>query len=48
MEMGRDNEQERPDWLGNSFSQSVGLIARSNKPFSLPGQTDTWKEGGQR
>lgn len=45
MEMGRDNEQERPDWLGNSLRQSVGVTARSNKSFSLPGQTVAGKKG---
>lgn len=46
VEMGQDNEQERPEWLGNS--QSIRITARSNKPFSLPGQTDAWKKRASR
>lgn len=47
LELGRDNKQERPGWLENSPNQ-LGGSARSNTPFSLPGQIDTQKEGGQR
>ena len=34
----------RKAWMAWEFSPSIRVTARSNKPFSSPGQTDAWKK----